>query len=48
MPVAGTVELVTRLAGRYKLAIVSTRAEAELRATSTTRADRLLPGYRRL
>ena len=32
MPVAGTVELVTRLAGRYKLAIVSTRAEAELRA----------------
>lgn len=31
-PVAGTVELVTRLSERYKLAIVSTRAEADLRA----------------
>ncbi len=31
-PVAGTVELVTWLSGRYKLAIVSTRAEADLRA----------------
>lgn len=31
-PVAGTVEMLTRLTGRYKLAIVSTRPEADLRA----------------
>ncbi len=32
VPVAGTVELVTRLSGQVKLAIVSTRTEADLRA----------------
>ena len=31
-PVAGTVDLVTRLSRQYKLAIVSTRAEADLHA----------------
>lgn len=31
-PVAGTVEMVTRLSASYRLAIVSTRAEADLRA----------------
>lgn len=31
-PVAGTLELVTQLSSRYRLAIVSTRAEADLRA----------------
>ncbi|MEZ4771106.1 MAG: HAD family hydrolase [Caldilineales bacterium] len=32
VPVAGTVELVMRLSKQYKLAIVSTRGEADLRA----------------